>query len=101
MKSKIIKVSIILIFMMFSACLFNFCFAYTATDVVTYDCIIGINTYKLSVGKLTGFESMKIEIGDIDETLYNNYLQYGNLYFLRDGKLYCAIPRNKINRFLC
>lgn len=101
MRNKIYKISFILLFMLFTTALYNFCFAYTATDVVTYDCIIGSKTYKLSVGKLTSFESMKIEIGDIDETLYNNYLEYGNLYFLRDGKLYCAIPRNKINRFLC
>lgn len=34
MKSKIIKVSIILIFMMFSAGLFNFCFALEYTNFI-------------------------------------------------------------------
>lgn len=103
MKSKIIKVSIILIFMMFSTCLFNFCFAFNVNITKTHDFVMDDkNTYTAYFGQISDLPEIT-ETNLVDTSSSFNYtsLDYYNFYnnngyiiryFPLVDKLYLYIP---------
>lgn len=99
MGNRVIKVSMVLIFMMFVTGLFNFCFAYTATNVTQYDISINEESYTLSVGELENLESLKVTSDNIDSTYYELYSKYGYCYFIAGSELRCFIPIAECNGF--
>lgn len=95
MSNKIIKVSIVLIFMLFSSCLFNFCFAaISESDLEVVDTIVSYN----DSGTTTSVPLYKSNFSYIECPTENKYKLY--YYDTYDDLLKCFVS-NKPLVLLC